>query len=182
MDIRRIRLVPSATAAEPTPGARDLVAARRVVVLGDSITYGGEWVEWVGTWVRLAYPDARTEILNLGLPSETASGLSEPGHAGGDFPRPDVHERLERVLAKTKPDLLFACYGMNDGIYFPFSEERFQKFREGITRLREAAAHEGVRVIHLTPPVFDPMPLAGRTLPDGLESYPQPFEGYNAVL
>jgi len=182
MDIRRIRLVPSTTAAEPAPGARDWVAARRVVVLGDSITYGGEWVELLATWMRLAYPDARTEFLNLGLPSETASGLSEPGHAGGAFPRPDVHERLARVLARTQPDLILACYGMNDGIYFPFREERFQKFREGITRLREAAAHEGVRVIHLTPPVFDPVPLAGRTLPDGLESYPQPFEGYNAVL
>ncbi|MBN8246006.1 MAG: SGNH/GDSL hydrolase family protein [Verrucomicrobia bacterium] len=182
MDIRRIRLVPASTAQDPSPAARDLVAARRVVVLGDSITYGGEWVELLGTWMRLAHPEAQIEFLNLGLPSETASGLSEPGHAGGSFPRPDVHERLARVLAKAKPDLILACYGMNDGIYFPFSEERFQKYRQGITKLRETAAHAGVRVIHLTPPVFDPVPLAGRTLPDGLESYPQPFEGYDNVL
>jgi len=26
------------------------------------------------------------------------------------------------VLEKTKPDLIIDCYGMNDGIYQPFSE------------------------------------------------------------
>jgi hypothetical protein len=30
--------------------------------------------------------------------------------------------------------------------------------------------------------VFDPQPLAGRTLPAGRDAYPQPFEGYNGVL
>ncbi|MBX3734497.1 MAG: SGNH/GDSL hydrolase family protein [Verrucomicrobiae bacterium] len=182
MDIRRIRLVPVVTAATPTPGARDLTAARRVVVLGDSITYAGGWVEFVEAWLRLAFPDSEVEFLNLGLPSETASGMSEPGHAGGTFPRPDVHERLARVLAETQPDLILACYGMNDGIYFPFHEERFLKFQDGIIRLREAAAREGVRVIHLTPPVFDPVPLGGRTLPAGRQTYPLPYGGYNEVL
>ena len=85
MDIRRIRLVPANTAALPAPAARDWVAARHIVVLGDSITYGGEWVEWVETWLHLAFPDAQIEVLNLGPPSETVSGLSEAGHAGGHF-------------------------------------------------------------------------------------------------
>ena len=182
MDIRRIRLVPVTTAEIPAPPARAFVAARRVVILGDSITYGGEWAEWVETWLHLKFPEARFEFLNLGLPSETVSGLSEDNHAGGAFPRPGLHERLARVLEKTHPDLIVACYGMNDGIYFPFGEERFRKFQEGILQLREKAAHEGIRVIHLTPPVFDPVPLAGRTLPGGRDAYPSPFEGYNGVL
>ena len=50
--------------------------------------------------------------------------MSEEGHAGGKFPRPDLHERLDRALPKTKPDLVFACYGMNDGIYLPLDEAR----------------------------------------------------------
>jgi lysophospholipase L1-like esterase len=182
MDIRRIRLVPTTTAAIPSPAARAFVAAPRVVILGDSITYGGEWPEWVETWLHLQFPEARVEFVNLGLPSETASGLSEAGHAGGSFPRPDVNERLGRVLEKTHPDLIVACYGMNDGIYFPLGEERFKKFQEGIIRLRETAAHQGVRVIHLTPPIFDPVPLTGRTLPAGRDAYPSPYEGYNTVL
>lgn len=95
------------------------------------------------------------EILNLGLSSETVSGLSEPGHAGGKFPRPDLHERLGRILTKAKPDLVVACYGMNDGIYEPFNEERFKAFRDGIVRLRADAQRSGAKVIHITPPVFD---------------------------
>lgn len=128
---------------------------RRVVFLGDSITYAGGYVETVDAYFATRFPMRPIEFLNLGLPSETVSGLSEEGHAGGKFPRPDLHERLERLLAKTKPDLVFACYGMNDGIYLPFSEERFKKFQDGIQRLRAKALASGAKIIHLTPPVFD---------------------------
>ena len=83
------------------------------------------------------FPRRKIEFLNLGLPSETVSGLSEPGHAGGQFPRPDLHERLERVLEKTRPELVIACYGMNDGIYLPFDAERFRKFTNGLVLLRQ---------------------------------------------
>jgi hypothetical protein len=41
-------------------------------------------------------------VIDAGPPSETVSGLSEEGHAGGQFPRPDLVERLTRVLAVTK--------------------------------------------------------------------------------
>lgn len=182
MDLRRIRLVPATGPDLPTEIARRIRSASRIVVLGDSITYAGEWVELLEAGLRRLQPDHRPEILNLGLPSETASGLSEEGHAGGAFPRPDVHERLARVLDRLQPDLILACYGMNDGIYFPLDESRFSKFRDGVRRLREAAAQRGVAVIHLTPPVFDAGVLKGRTLPAGLSAYPQPFEGYDQVL
>src|ERR1041385_874446 len=98
---------------------------KRVVFLGDSITYSGTYVAMVEAYFLTRRPDRVIEFINLGLPSETVSGLSEDGHAGGQFPRPDLHERLARVLKQTKPDLIFACYGMNDGIYLPLNEERF---------------------------------------------------------
>lgn len=161
----------------------DAVAqARRVVFIGDSITYAGGFVDFVESWVRIRFPESRVEILNLGLPSETVSGLSEPGHAGGAFPRPDLHERLGRLLDRVRPDLMIASYGMNDAIYYPFSEDRFARFRDGVLWLRASAQTNGVRLVHLTPPVFDPVPLEGKTLPAGLPEYPQPYAGYNAVL
>jgi hypothetical protein len=83
--------------------------------------------------------------------------LSEPGHAGGKFPRPDLHERLGRVLEKTKPDLVFACYGMNDGIYLSLDEERFGKFRDGIEWMHEQVTKAGAKIVHITPPTYDPM-------------------------
>ena len=58
--------------------------------------------------------------------------------ADGEFSRPDLHERIERVLTRTKPDLIIACYGMNDGIYYPFGADRFEKYREGMRYLRGA--------------------------------------------
>src|SRR5262245_45949017 len=110
-----------AAAAAPSP----LSGIRRVVFLGDSITYSGQYIEFVEAYLRLKGAAPGCVFLDLGLPSETVSGLTEPGHAGGKFPRPDLHERLGRVLEQARPDLIVACYGMNDGIYYPFGAERF---------------------------------------------------------
>ena len=159
-----------------------LAGVRRVVFLGDSITYSGQYIEYLEAYLRTKDPALRCEFLDLGLPSETVSGLSEPGHAGGKFPRPDLHERLDRVLEKARPDLVVACYGMNDGIYYPFSEERFQRFQDGMRFLRERATASGAKVLHVTPPVFDPLPIKTKTLPAGLAEYRQPYEGYDEVL
>ena len=178
MDVRQIRLIPVQEGASVSP----LMGPQRVVILGDSITYGGEWVEFAETLLRWRHPQASVDWINLGLPSETVSGLSEPGHAGGSFPRPGVHERLERVLEKIKPTVVVVCYGMNDGIYYPYDDARAAAFQNGLQRLRERAASIGAQVIHLTPPPFDPVPLKGRTLPAGLTEYKSPYEGYDDVL
>ena len=146
----------------PLPGAH------RVIFLGDSITHSGQYVDSIEAWFVTRFPERPIEFLNLGLPSETVSGLSEEGHAGGQFPRPDLHERLARVLEKTKPDVVIACYGMNDGIYLPFDDQRFAAFTNGLARLRARVAAAGAKMIHVTPPVFDETkgqgPGYGRTL------------------
>ncbi len=129
---------------------------KRILFIGNSITYAGEYVTNVESYFVAHYPALRVEFINVGLPSETVSGLSEPGHADGKFPRPDLHERLARVLEQTKPDWVFACYGMNDGIYMPLDENRFMKFKEGINWLHDELAKADVKmIVHLTPPVFD---------------------------
>jgi len=133
------------------------------------------------TFLFLRFPDRQFEVINVGLPSETVSGLSEDGHADGKFPRPDLHERLDRVLAKTKPDLIFACYGMNDGIYLPFDEGRFAKFRDGIERLRAKAQAAGAQIIHLTPPTFHPLSARNKPGADG-QPPATTLGGYNEVL
>jgi lysophospholipase L1-like esterase/pimeloyl-ACP methyl ester carboxylesterase len=159
-----------------------LPEAGRILFLGDSITYGGAYISMIEAAAIAREPERQIEMLNLGLSSETVSGLSEEGHANGQFPRPDLHERLDRVLAKTKPELVIACYGMNDGIYHPLSPERTIAYQEGMRRLREKVTAAGARIIHLTPPVFDPLPIQERLLPAGLEKYSKPYSGYNEVL
>jgi lysophospholipase L1-like esterase len=169
---------PALAHAEESP----LAGVRRVVFLGDSITYSGQYVEYVEAYMRARDPSLRCEFLNLGLPSENLSGLTEPGHADGRFPRPGLHERLGRVLERLKPDFIVACYGMNDGIYSPYSEERFQTFRDGIQTLRDRAKAIGAKVLHVTPPVFDPAPILANTLPAGLDEYRKPYRGYDEVM
>jgi pimeloyl-ACP methyl ester carboxylesterase len=110
----------------------DLVEqAQRIVFLGNSITYAGHYVVFFDTWLCTRNLKSSPTVINVGLPSETVSGLSEEGHAGGRFPRPDLAERLTRVLDVTQPDLVFACYGINCGIYQPLDDQRFAQLPAG---------------------------------------------------
>jgi lysophospholipase L1-like esterase len=129
---------------------------QRVVFLGDSITHAGHFVALVEARLRTLHPESSFDLINLGLPSETLSGLSEPDHP---FPRPDLHERLDRALAKAKPDLVVACYGVNDGIYYPFSKTRFTAYKKGVDKLIEKVRKAKAELILMTPPPFDPLPM-----------------------
>jgi lysophospholipase L1-like esterase len=130
--------------------------APRIVCLGDSITHAGDWVASLAAW--LESQGIESDVINMGLPSETVSGLSEAAHADGKFPRPDLAERLDRVLRVGRPDLVIACYGMNCGIYQPLDESRFSRFKDGMQRLHAAMEKAGAKIIHLTPPLYDKRP------------------------
>src|SRR6185503_8765120 len=97
-----------------------------VLFLGDSNTFAGGFIACLDGYLMTRFPTSRWELINLGLPSETVSGLSEPDHP---YPRPDVHDRVDAALTRAKPDVVVICYGMNDGIYYPFSERRFKKYQ-----------------------------------------------------
>ncbi|MGJ8697488.1 MAG: GDSL-type esterase/lipase family protein [Verrucomicrobiaceae bacterium] len=127
-----------------------VLAAHRILVLGDSITASRHYVVDLQTALHLH--GHAPEIIAAGLPSEGVTGLSEPKHP---FPRPNVHERLTRALQKAKPDLVIACYGMNDGIYHPFSLTRFEAYQRGLQSLIEQVRASGAKLILVTPPPFD---------------------------
>ena len=132
-----------------------LKSAKKIVFFGDSITYGGEYVVFFERWLTVNHPELNPEVLNQGIPSETVSGLSEPGHLRHGFPRPDLRERLDRALKALTPDLVIACYGINCGIYMPLEEERFAKYKEGVQRLKNKVEAQGGKIIFMTPPVYD---------------------------
>jgi len=155
---------------------------KRILFIGDSITHAGHYVSYLETWLR-QNNQCLPEMIQVGLPSETCTGLSEPEHP---WPRPNVHERLQRALEKTQPDLVFACYGMNDGIYYPFSEERFATYQKGLEKLIAEVHAYGAKLILLTPPPFDPIKLQGtkKIRPLGAETYAwfAIYEGYDDVV
>ena len=170
-------LLPAAAADPASPG--DLVrAATRIAVLGDSITQDGRWVADVAAWMEER--GLAADVINVGLSSETVSGLTEVQHAGGKFPRPDLFDRLDSVLRVTKPDLVLAMYGMNCGTYLPLDEGRFAKFKAGIERLHAAAEKAGAKIIHLTPPIYDKQP--GKPGPAGEADYNAVLSAYSAWL
>jgi len=153
----------SAGAADTDPAATAkaaalLAGAHRIVFLGDSITQGGDYVTDFECWLLAHHLHA--EVLNLGLASETATTLTDAENAGHHkqfgFGRPYLDERLDRALAATQPDILFACYGMNDGSSLPADDTGTRRFADAITHLRETALKAGVKhVILCTPPVHD---------------------------
>lgn len=161
---------PPAKAAAANPSPHELLQnSKRIVFLGDSITAAGEYVADVDAWLLSQGLKTIPTVIDAGLASETVSGLSEDGHAGGAFPRPDLAERLDRILAVTKPDLVVACYGMNCGIYLPFDAGRFEKYQQGINSLKAAVEKTGAKFVVVTPPFYDDLRA------------PLPFS-YNAVL
>ncbi len=155
--------------------------AQRVVFLGDSITQDGRYVEIIESWLIQNLPAQRFEVIKLGLSSETVEGLTEPVHP---FPRPNIHDRVESALTKSKPDVVVVCYGMNDGIYHPFSDERFAAFQEGMRQLISRIQAAGAKAVLLTPPPFDAVAarskVVGRDAPQF--GYETPYINYDGEV
>ena len=137
---------------------RSLRGVQRIVFLGDSITQQGDYVVDFDCW--LLSRGINIEVLNLGLASETASDLTEEENAGHKkahgFGRPSLSERMDRVISATKPDVIIACFGMNDGGDLPADETGTKRYAAAMTKLRDAALKAGVRrVVLCTPPPHD---------------------------
>jgi lysophospholipase L1-like esterase len=154
---------------------------QRVVFIGDSITQAGVYIQDIEAYLYTRFPDRKYEIIDLGLSAETASELNEPGLSQ---PRPEILERLGRALDRTRPNLVLICYGMNDGIYHPSSPERLEAYQQGITKVVDQIKETGADFILLTPPPFDPKPIASRIHPLDAKvfSYRHPFDQYDTVL
>lgn len=153
---------------------------KRIVFLGDSITNKGTYVSFLSYILQKRNPQLSYDIISIGLGSETAAGTSERDHP---FPRPCIHTRLDSALEITKPDIVFACYGMNDGIYHPLNAERFLDYQDGIESLVEKISAANAQAILLTPPLFDAG--AKKALaPAGSSDfgYKLPYAQYNDVL
>lgn len=165
--------------ANPLPAAEVIADKSRVVFLGDSNTFAGRFIGYLELILRVRHPSWQVDLINLGLPSETVSGLSEPDHP---YPRPNVHDRLAAALTKTKPTIIVACYGMNDGIYYPFDEDHFRKYQDGYRKLIADCEKAGAKVVLMTPAPFDPKPLKDKVQAKGVEKYSwlKPYVDYDS--
>ena len=124
-----------------------------VVFYGDSITEAGLYVDYVAAYLLVAFPDKQFHVVNRGISSETIAGTSEPDHQPC---RPNALDRFTRDIAAARPDVIVACFGMNDGIYAPFDLPRFRQFQNGLKLLKQRTRDETkARLVVLTPPSYD---------------------------
>ncbi len=156
----------------------------RVLFLGDSITQDGRYAALVEAYFWSAHADKKIEFINVGLSSETVSGITEPVHP---YPRPNIHHRLDRALKISRPDWVLICYGMNDGIYHPSEARITDAYREGLTTLVDRVAQVGAKAIVITPPTFDYDAPAIQSRQQSVKAdepygYKKPFPQYNDSL
>lgn len=153
---------------------------KKIMFLGDSITDNGTYIAHMNMYFYQHMQSTGIDFVNLGVSSETASGLSEPDHP---FPRPCVLDRIDRAIELCRPDWAVVCYGMNDGIYYPFSEERFSAYKKGILEVIRRLKANNIKVAIMTPPPFDKK-MPKTILPLGMEKYKfsEAYEDYDKVL
>lgn len=135
---------------------------RLIFFFGDSITKAGGYFKIIRAELHRQNPANPPVMHNFGHMSETVSNLSEAYHPGR---RPCIHNWIGNVVSE-KPDLVVACYGINDAIYHPFSDGRFAAYKTGIESLITKFRAVGSHVVLLTPP---PFASAGPPFPPGTD-------------
>ncbi|MFK7983117.1 MAG: SGNH/GDSL hydrolase family protein [Saprospiraceae bacterium] len=154
---------------------------KRILFLGNSITYNGLYVSFIEYALRKQYPNQKIDIVSIGLGSETVSGLTESVHP---FPRPCLSERLDRAIKAVQPDLIIATYGINDGIYHPPTAARLTAYQNGIQHLIEKTKTANAELILLSPTPFDKLPIGHKIVPIAAPdfSWKTPYENYDEAL
>lgn len=150
--------------------------------MGDSITANGAYVSFLEYAMFKGSRNKSTDVIAIGLGSETANGLSEKTHP---FPRPTIHNRIDRVLEIIQPEVVFVCYGMNDGIYHPQTPSILEAYKTGLRSLVTKIEASGANAIVLTPPPFDPIGKGPSKLaPDSASdwSFRAPHKDYHLAI
>jgi len=148
-----------------------------IAFIGDSITQQGDYVEVVKKYLGEKHDDLQLKVVNLGLSSETVSGLSEPIH---NPPRPLLFNRLDQILEEAQPNVVFFYYGINDGIYHPFREANFEAYKKGVQRFLDEMQDREIKVMLLTPTPFLQKEEIANPLEEGeTYSYKNPYYLYN---
>lgn len=148
--------------AEDAAPAAPPTYRQHIFFFGDSITRAGGYVNKIRDTLNQQSPKFPPVVHNFGHSSETISNLSEAYHPGR---RPCILGWLGTVVAE-KPDLAIVCYGINDAIYHPFNEKRFDAYKSGINTLITQFNAVGTQVVLLTPP---PFAASGPAFPPGTD-------------
>ena len=121
-------------AAQEAPA---LQAGDFVAVCGDSITEQKQYSVFIEDYLLMCQPAARLRAMQAGWGGEVAHGFVP---------------RMGRDVLALRPTALTTCYGMNDGGYGPFVEDRGKLYRDTHKAIIQEARKAGVRLIVIGSP------------------------------
>ena len=112
----------------------------RVVVTGDSITEGMCYSRYIDLYLTACMPELEACVIHIGRSGATLGALS-------------VWTPL--LLKPYKPDLVTACFGMNDGAYAASTPTLVKGYSGALKRAIEALKDTGAAVIIGSPGAVD---------------------------
>jgi lysophospholipase L1-like esterase len=133
----------------------------RIIFLGDSITEQYQYSSDIELYLTTRYPQGGMTFLNAGIGGDTATG------GAGRF--------ATHVLAE-KPTALTIDFGMNDGGYGGFDDNRARNYIQKTEQMLKDAQKAGVRVALISPNAVEV-----RSKP-GLQTYLQTQQKFYAPL
>jgi len=123
-----------------------------ICFLGDSITHGGQYHEFLQLFYATRYPELKLSFHNCGISGDNATGMIE---------------RFEEDVMKHKPTHVFLMTGMNDvqrTLYFEGTASKkilkqranaLANYKRNTTLLAQKIIENGIIPILLTPSIYD---------------------------
>lgn len=112
----------------------------RVMFLGDSITEQYQYSSDIEAYLTTRFPQWRLQFLNTGISGDTATGGAN---------------RFKTHILDEKPTVLTINFGMNDGGYGKFDQNRCNQFIANTEKMLEAAKKAGIKVALCSPNAVD---------------------------
>ncbi|MHB1458329.1 MAG: SGNH/GDSL hydrolase family protein [Armatimonadota bacterium] len=124
----------------------------RWCAVGDSITHGGSYHEFVYLYYATRFPNQNIKVYNCGI--------------GGDS-APGVLKRLKWDVLNHKPNVASIMLGMNDVDVFSYGptkttpqdiqhhQERIDTYKENMHKLAKELTDAGVKLVFITPSIYD---------------------------
>src|SRR5262249_33577481 len=113
----------------------------RVVFLGDSITEQYQYSNDIELYLTTRFPEWNILFLNAGIGGDTANGGAS---------------RFQKHVLDEMPTAVTIDFGMNDGGYGDFKQDRNDLYVKKTTEMPEAARKAGVRIALISPNCVDP--------------------------
>ena len=113
----------------------------RVMFLGDSITEQYQYSSYMELYLSTHFPKWKLSFLNAGIGGDTATGGAN---------------RYQSHVLDEKPTVVTINFGMNDGGYGAFDENRNKGYVENTAKMLKLSQAAGVRVVLMSPNAVDP--------------------------